>query len=91
MAVNHEERFNGRIQGNGMGLEKPEGVEQENDGTLQVQPSERIWKGNQFKHMHNQGDINRFAVVYKTVPSDKVSLDEALKEYSEQAPASRAF
>ena len=41
--------------------------------------------------MHNQGDINRFAVVYKTVPSDKVSLDEALKEYSEQAPASRAF
>ena len=77
------ERVNGRFQGNGGGLEGPEGLEEENEGTPQVQPIERIWKGNQLQHKHNQGEINRFAVVYKTVPSDKVNLDEALKEYSE--------
>ena len=61
----------------------PEGVEEEQERIHQVQSFEPIWKGNQFQHIHNQGDTNRFAVVYKTVPSDKVNLEEALKEYSE--------
>ena len=81
----YEEGYDGRIQENVVGLEVPEGEggEDEDEGILQVRPFERMWKGNQYHHMNNQGETNRFDVVFKSVPKDKVNLDDALKEYSE--------
>ena len=80
VVVSYEERANGRNQGEGMSLEEGE---EEQERTLQVRSLEQLWKGKQYQNIHNQADTNRFAMMYRTSPSDKVNLEEALKEYSE--------
>ena len=79
----YEEGNDGRIQENVVdcGAQGEEGGEDEDEGILQVRPFERRWNGKPNQLKYNQGENNRFGDVFKTVPKDKITLEEAQKEY----------
>ena len=79
----NEDGHDERIQENVLSPRVQEGGEGEGEGILQVRPSNRNWDGNQYQRLNQQGETNRFDAVFKSIPKDKINLEDAIKEFFE--------